>query len=620
MSASNQQRWTVVTGLAIADLRYELILTACIVLALTAIIAPLLLLLGLKNGVVEYQLKQLIEDPVYRELKPEQNEELQLEWIQTMAERPNVDYIVPSVLRGSSSVSVGTLNGSSFFLDLVPSGIGDPLVLENDSVEPKEGEVVLSHIAAERISEGVEPSVAIGDVISIVVSRGISKRIDIDLKVVGILAPRADTLARLYVPFSFVEDIETYRSGAPVMARGWPGDNPVPFETFDALITVGTNALSETEQLQLRGGTGVYSVEPVAPEELENYFGSMPTEGMQSLMLKAKSSTLGRSNLNAAKNRLRGKGQTLLPIINPINISTQVGDVRSDGKLLGVGWPTSISENFKTPKLPWTGQQKNTLPFSEIAKILVPASSGFPEAGSVKITADLLSDSLTFDAQIAGYSDREEYLAPPALVGMLRTGQSTKIGYDPEIGSFSLIKSGYRGFRLYARSIYDVAELEKDLLAQGIRVLTRKGAIDRVQRIEKTLTRLFSYVATIGVVGAVLALSASLYASVERKHASIGIIRLIGIPRQAIMVFPVAQSAVIGLVSGLMAVGVYLVFAALVNINFAEGLPFGSKLVLLPPRTLLMAVLLTPVVCALSSAFASLRTTRIDPADAIRVE
>lgn len=68
----SKRTYGTVRFLALADLRHEWLLNLCMVLALAAVLTPLLLLLGLKNGVVETMRERLVQDPIYRELKPQE--------------------------------------------------------------------------------------------------------------------------------------------------------------------------------------------------------------------------------------------------------------------------------------------------------------------------------------------------------------------------------------------------------------------------------------------------------------------------------------------------------------------------------------------------------------------
>lgn len=96
----------LVATLAILDLRHEWILTLCMVLAIAAVLAPLLILLGLKYGTIETMRERLIEDPVNREIKPARTLQLTPNWFQVFSKREDVAFIVPTILRGSSIVRI----------------------------------------------------------------------------------------------------------------------------------------------------------------------------------------------------------------------------------------------------------------------------------------------------------------------------------------------------------------------------------------------------------------------------------------------------------------------------------------------------------------------------------
>lgn len=621
MSTAKNKRWGLVASLAWSDLKFEKILTICIVLALMAIIAPLFLLLGLKNGVVENQLKRLIEDPVYRELRPERNEQLSGAWFKTVRDREDVAFLVPSVLRGASSVAVRDRRGSDLIVDLIPTAPGDALLLSNEAQVPGAGEVVLSQSAADRIGPDPAHRVKVGDMVELVVSRGGRRPIEISLQVSDILPPRADSLARLYAPFALVEDIETYRSGAPVPTRGWAGKVPVPYASIDAMMVLGADALARRERLLLRRNTGVKKVADLPYADAVARLGVASAQERTSALLSGSGALFLPAQLNAVRNVIRGHDVALIPLFEPIEAGLVSGSgARLEAPLRGLGWSARVAAQFGLPPLPFTADLTGRDDFAAIAQILVPEGSGFDPGSTATLTAHLPSGPIIFDVTIAGLAPGSDLVVPPALAAMLRTGTQVPIAYDPDLGTLVQHKGGYRGFRLYARSIYDVAGLEAMLLEEGIETVTRRDDIDRVQELESVLNRLFFFVAIIGVTGAIFAIAASLYASVERKHASIGVMRLIGIPRRLIMLFPLTQAGMIGFASAVLAMLVYYFSAWRVNVNFADKLPFGEDLVVLPLWHILIALVLTPLICVVAAVFAAVRATRIDPAEAIRQE
>ena len=81
------------------------------------------------------------------------------------------------------------------------------------------------------------------------------------------------------------------------------------------------------------------------------------------------------------------------------------------------------------------------------------------------------------------------------------------------------------------------------LVDEGLDINAHVQEINRVQVLDRGLTRLFWLVAVVGMVGGFAALVASLYAAVERKRRDLGVIRLMGLSRYQVFGFPIYQSA-----------------------------------------------------------------------------
>lgn len=78
----------LIAGLAWQDYRNDARLSACAVLALVAVIAPLLVLFGLKFGLVGSLTERLQRDPGVREIIPLGGGRFRAEFIAELAQRP----------------------------------------------------------------------------------------------------------------------------------------------------------------------------------------------------------------------------------------------------------------------------------------------------------------------------------------------------------------------------------------------------------------------------------------------------------------------------------------------------------------------------------------------------
>jgi len=119
----------------------------------------------------------------------------------------------------------------------------------------------------------------------------------------------------------------------------------------------------------------------------------------------------------------------------------------------------------------------------------------------------------------------------------------------------------------------------------------------------------FYLVASVALVGGIAALVASLYASAERKKRDISMMRLLGLSPGQVFRFPVFQGLIVVALGILTAGGLYLLAARI-----------EPDAVLLEPPVLAGTAGIILMAAFISSLFAAYKATRIDPAEAIRVE
>jgi putative ABC transport system permease protein len=123
-------RLRLVLRLAWADLLHEKRLVFCSLAGLAAVLAPLLVLFGLKNGAVERARAELIESPRARQITNLTTQSFDQDFLARLAARPEVEFVT---LRARS------LNSEAFFArsdnlataraaELIPSGPNDPLL------------------------------------------------------------------------------------------------------------------------------------------------------------------------------------------------------------------------------------------------------------------------------------------------------------------------------------------------------------------------------------------------------------------------------------------------------------------------------------------------------------
>jgi putative ABC transport system permease protein len=604
----------LVPSLAVADLRHEWVLTLCLVIAVAAVVAPLLILQGLKHGTVATLRDRLVQDPVFREIRPSQTREYPPDWIERLAADPGVAFLLPTILPASSILGVvhpGT--GRLQTLDLIPSGDGDPLILENGGKVPQDGELVLTAAAAAQIE------VRAGDDLEVRATRsrgGVAEQGEARMRVAAVLDPRAGTLARVYAPLAFVLDLEAFKEGQAVPGRGWAGDVPRPQPSFDAVLVLLEAPLDAVARAGLTVNTGLATLDTLTAEATEGQLGWRPPAGWQVYRLAAPGGSLGAAGLEALRRKLRGLGALVLPQVDPAGAVLEGLPVQP----IGLSLTAEQAKRLGIPPPPWGGYDAGSMEGSRLRQVwLPPELAGEAEAGrSLGLVARGMAE-VSFPVKVAGAGPVPGRVYVPAeLLGVLRTGQQRPLGFDGD--AFTVARAGYRGFRLYARTIDAVPALVERLRTEGVDVVARADDIRRIQVLDQGLARLFWLVASLGVAGGVAVLVASLYAAVRRKRRELAILRLIGLTRLDVFCFPIDQGMALAGLGLALALGAYAALAAIINRAFAAELGLGQRICALPPATLLIASLAVLALATASSLLAAWQATRIDPAEAIREE
>lgn len=597
-----------VPALAAANLRHEWVLTTCLVIALAAVIAPLLVLLGLRHGTIETLRGRLVEDPVYREVRPTQTLTLEMHWFDRIREWPEVEFLTPTVLPLSSVVHVThPQTGKLELFDLIPTAPGDPLLLENNAPIPEEGECVLTAEAASRLGLGGD------DLLDVRVTRtraGKSETAQDKLRVAGVLAPRAGSLPRVYAPLAFVQDVEAYKEGYGAPDRGWSGDTPEPYLSFDGVVVYLPGTIDPITRTGLAINTGFARVDALTPEQATAKVGIPLPENWQALDVYAPGATATPSSIRALAQKLRGKDSILLPYVR---------DVVLDMGMFGSAAPIGISLDARQaarlglPTLPWgafAGVSENGARLSQILTLTEVADSFLARSEGVHV--------LEFPLQPVGLSFLDRIIVPVELLGVLRTARQRGVLYQSDSGDFVMARGGFRGFRLYTRSIDDVPAVYRRLQNEGIESIAQVETIERIRVLDMGLGRLFWLIATLSIGGGTAVLLASLYAAVERLKRDLGILRLVGYSRRHVFFFPMVQAKIIAAFGLAVGMASSYALASVINHTFAQELGPGEQFCRLPANYLMVAILVTMILALISSLAAARRATHIDPAEAIR--
>ncbi len=625
---------SIVFQLSCADLRHEWVLTICLVMAVTAVLSPLMILFGLKFGTIEVLRFRLIQDPRNREIRPLTSKSFTQEWFHKLRSREDVSFIVPTTRQISASVEA-RIEGNSenegekkFTLDIIPTDDGDRLIIENGASIPTSDQCVLTNAAAEKLGA------KIGDRLIVTAKRYKGTRYEkgmLCLKVTGVLTDRASALKSIYVRLAILEAVESYKDGQAVPEYGWEGSTPKAYPLYDGLVVILSKKLNKIEEFKLINNTGFTKIEPLTTRELFERAGYLLSPGKTIYLLSTKRKLAGHESVRSIGFRLRGKGAVLIPWVSELKaeLVDRSNHVVNSLTLLSLSVPKEKAVDIGMIPIPaWSSEvdpDENNSDTAQWRKIMLPESVKRPD-GPVRLHVIRDDDSFIFPIQIESDSVpkeiEQEYAAfiPARLAGILNLFKHRNITFDNTIREFVLSRRGYAGFRLYASTIDDVDRIKQHLEEEGIPVHTEAERIRDVTELDIYLTLIFWLIATVGIIGGVATLMASLYASVERKRRDLSILRLIGLSGATLLRFPVYQGIIIAVGGFCVAFVFFESLAWIINTLFSNHLQAEESLCRLAIWHFIIVLGATVAVAVLAGTVAAWRVTRIEPAEALRDE
>ena len=176
----------------------------------------------------------------------------------------------------------------------------------------------------------------------------------------------------------------------------------------------------------------------------------------------------------------------------------------------------------------------------------------------------------------------------------------------------------YPSFRLYARSIYDVAGLRNMLMDQGVEVYTTAEEIETIKSLDRSFNLIFSLIAIVAVLGYFASMASNVLANVNRKSRYLGISSMIGFPTGSIIWYPILQSVTTCIFGFLTATGLYKLAEVLINRLFAEYLSTGEYVCRLALGHMVIVLIMMLALSMLASAYGAFRVSRIEPSEVIR--
>lgn len=221
-------RWTdqlrLLGSLALQDLWHDRKVSLCIAASLVAVIAPLLLLFGLKHGVVSQLQDELLRDPRNLEVKMLSNGNYDTAWIEQLRLRPETGFALGQTR--SLNTQADLLIGMQRFVEgaeIIATAPGDPQ-LDLGQLTPVGNQVILSARAAQRLQARVGDSVQLRALRRL---EGVNERGEMTLTVLAVLDGARFGRPAGFVAPALLLDLERFRDGYQVGTFGVATGKPL---------------------------------------------------------------------------------------------------------------------------------------------------------------------------------------------------------------------------------------------------------------------------------------------------------------------------------------------------------------------------------------------------------
>lgn len=214
--------------LAVRDFCHERLMSLCAVLSLASILAPLLVLAGVRSGVINVLKQRLLRDPAILTVLPQgSGGGYSQAWLAALARQPGVAFVIARTRDIAAVIQLErTENGSvrRVATDMEPTAAGDPLLDKYHIPIPSGEQVVLSASAARKL--GAKAGETIAGRLGRRLASGRLEAVSLPLRVAAVLPLEAEAKDAVFLGLPLLEDAERYRDGIAVPARGFTGDPP----------------------------------------------------------------------------------------------------------------------------------------------------------------------------------------------------------------------------------------------------------------------------------------------------------------------------------------------------------------------------------------------------------
>jgi len=616
------------------------------VIIVAGICLPILILLGLKRGHIAELRHDLITSPTGRQIIVSVGGRGEMLTPTNLPELKKklgpVDVIVPDTerlgdLERLSDPEVkkdsGAVLQSVTFRSTAP---GDPILSQHgaDLLQVNEKAVVLFDSVAAAM--GVQA----GDSVRLTISRRAGSSTEsatVDLEVRKVIAGNSDDKIG-YLEIGILNAIEHYVRGGRVDDFGWPAvEHSVRDRYAEYLLFCEVSRPLSDDDIDAIHTRGYY-VEEVLDASLCSLYGILKPESLDKLVLYRLYSEHSRSDPNQRLfltprdvADITAEDDVVLPWNPPRTIT--IGEVAH--RLLG----------FSLPRRTWLKSymhdSETVFPYSVAGNPVMFGADGGHEPGSNVIlhfdTDHVLDLETTGSASIPNESNQQGPLlasqkppvaiVPVQLLARLDAYHHGLAEFDESTKLFIPLPSEptYTQVRVYATTIDSVLGVIEQLETLNYAYRAQNARIKEIQGQDRQLEDLVTIVAVSVFFFGVITVISVLLEATERKRATIGIMRVMGVSRTGIFAIVFVRAIVVGLMAGLVAWSCGEAITYALNWEPTGGGAISQLLLRLRPdvkaiidgNDIVLVLAGSTLCCILGAICPAWRASRLDPFDAI---
>jgi putative ABC transport system permease protein len=233
--------------LSFRDYSHEWRMSGCFILSLSSVLAPMLILFGLKFGIVSTMIHELVENPVNREIKPIGSGRYDDAWIDQYRKRGDVEFIIPKTRALAATIQLKSTTANRIVsTELLATASGDPLLAGLTRVPKDYYQVILSRSAAKKLK------VNTGDTIDASLARqfqGKRERVHLPLEVVDIADEAVTARNVAFVNLDLLIASEQFKDGRAVEELAWEGNSDALKERVYPSFRLYARSIYDVENL-----------------------------------------------------------------------------------------------------------------------------------------------------------------------------------------------------------------------------------------------------------------------------------------------------------------------------------------------------------------------------------